>query len=206
MAPAVPHSAPADYTATLRQSMAAANLSSFRALSQQARVPIYQIRLLRQGQIQRLSLGSLLGLSQALGVGLADLVATFSESDLQAVASTEDLGQGESVTLNQDEVWQRQSLATLEPLLRYWPTLAYAASQNPALPLTKMLPFLQSLETLLTDWGVEAVAPSIGETIAYNPQQHQLMQGQANPGDPVRLRYQGYTHHGKLLFRAQVSP
>jgi hypothetical protein len=46
----------------------------------------------------------------------------------------------------------------------------------------------------------------VGETVPYNPQQHDLMDGTANAGDPVRVRYAGYRQADRLLHRPKVSP
>jgi len=56
----------------------------------------------------------------------------------------------------------------------------------------------------LEHWGVESIAP-VGAQIPYNPQQHQLMEGTAEPGEPVKVRYTGYRQGDKLLYRAKVS-
>jgi molecular chaperone GrpE (heat shock protein) len=61
------------------------------------------------------------------------------------------------------------------------------------------------VEQLLQEWGVEAIA-SVGSQIPYDPHLHQLMEGTAQPGETVRVRYIGYRQAKKLLYRAKVSP
>jgi molecular chaperone GrpE (heat shock protein) len=56
----------------------------------------------------------------------------------------------------------------------------------------------------LQEWGVEAIA-SVGSELPYDPQWHQLMEGIAQPGDLVKVRYTGYRIGEKLLYRAKVS-
>jgi hypothetical protein len=52
---------------------------------------------------------------------------------------------------------------------------------------------------------VSAIAP-IGSEHPYDPTIHELMNGTATPGTPVRIRYAGYYHGETLLYRAKVSP
>ncbi|NET51227.1 MAG: helix-turn-helix domain-containing protein [Merismopedia sp. SIO2A8] len=104
-------------------------------------------------------------------------------------------------TLLQD--FQRTSLQTLESWMTYWPAAVYAAEKNPDLPANRLVPLVRPVEQLLSQWGVEAIAP-VGSNVPYNPQQHQLIDGTANPGDPVYVKNPGYTHNGALLHRANV--
>lgn len=101
--------------------------------------------------------------------------------------------------------FQQTALSQLETWMMQWPTAAYAAQANPQVPASRLVSLVRPVERLLEAWGVEAIAP-IGAEVAYAPQVHQLMEGTAQPGDPVRVRYAGYRHHGKLLHRAKVSP
>ena len=45
----------------------------------------------------------------------------------------------------------------------------------------------------------------MGAEVAYNPQMHELIEGTAEPGATVRVRYTGYVQGEKLLYRAKVS-
>ncbi|CCQ52117.1 COG0576: Molecular chaperone GrpE (heat shock protein) [Crocosphaera watsonii WH 8502] len=60
---------------------------------------------------------------------------------------------------------------------------------------------------LLKQWGLE-MKGTVGEVIPYNPQFHQLLEGGGNAevGEPVIIRYVGYDHDHKLLYRPKVSP
>lgn len=107
-----------------------------------------------------------------------------------------------------DEIWQefqQSSLQTLEPWLLQWSAAAYAAQQNPQAPAIKLVPLVRPVEQLLQQWGIEAIA-AVGSELPYDPQQHQLMSGTAEPGDLVRVRYTGYRQGDRLLYRAKVSP
>ncbi len=106
-------------------------------------------------------------------------------------------------TLQQE--FQQTSLAILESWLIQWPTIAYAVQQNPQLPASKVLPLVRPVEQLVSSWGVVAIAP-VGAEVPFDPQAHQLMEGMAEPGDRVRVRYTGYRQGDRLLYRAKVSP
>ncbi|MEB3294556.1 MAG: helix-turn-helix domain-containing protein [Synechococcales bacterium] len=101
--------------------------------------------------------------------------------------------------------FQQSSLQTLEPWLLQWSAAAYAASQNPQVPATNLLPLVRPVEMLLLQWGIEAIA-QVGTEMTFDPQSHQLMEGMANPGDRVRVRYAGYRQGDRVLYRAKVSP
>lgn len=101
--------------------------------------------------------------------------------------------------------FQQSILQTLESLLLQLPTAAYAAQQNPQAPAVQLLPLLQPLDRLLQEWGIEAIA-AVGAEIDYDPRWHQLMDGMAEAGDRVRVRYVGYRQGDKLLYRAKVIP
>ncbi|NET03251.1 MAG: helix-turn-helix domain-containing protein [Symploca sp. SIO2B6] len=101
--------------------------------------------------------------------------------------------------------FQLSSLQVLESWLVFWPSAAHAARQNQQLPAVKLLPLMRPIEQLLQQWGIEAIA-SIDSEIPYDPQQHQLIEGSAQPGKTVRVRNLGYRQGEKLLYRAKVIP
>jgi molecular chaperone GrpE (heat shock protein) len=172
---------------------------------------------LRQGQVLQLRGETLLKLAQALQVSVNELLATFSSVSLPAVSQSE----GEEAALRQEyqrlqqqleqqrdtlrQEFQQSSLQLLESWLVQWPTAAYAAQQNQQLPAVRLLPLVRPVEQLLQEWGVDAIA-SVGSEIPYDPHLHQLMEGTAQPGELVRVRYTGYRQADKLLYRAKVSP
>ncbi|MDY7024274.1 MAG: hypothetical protein SWJ54_23485, partial [Cyanobacteriota bacterium] len=103
------------------------------------------------------------------------------------------------------EEFQRGSLETLESWLKQWPTVVYKVQQNPNIAAVKLLPLLRPVEQLVQQWGVEAIA-SVGSQVPYDPQIHQLLEGTAQIGETVVVRYTGYQYRGQLLHRAKVSP
>ena len=102
--------------------------------------------------------------------------------------------------------FQLSSLQSLESLLLQFPSAAQKARENPKLAAVNLLPLVQKpLEKLLSGWGIETIA-AVGAEIPYNPQEHQLLEGNVEPGDTVKVRYIGYRQAEKLLYRAKVIP
>jgi molecular chaperone GrpE (heat shock protein)/DNA-binding Xre family transcriptional regulator len=139
-------------------------------------------------------------------------VETNKEQDL--LQKIDELKQEYQRLQNQMEVSRQESqqefilsnLQLLESLLLQFPTAAQKAQENPQLAAVKILPLVQKpLEKLLNAWGVEAIA-LVGTEIPYDPQLHQLLEGKAQPGESVKVRYTGYRQGDKLLYRAKVSP
>jgi DNA-binding Xre family transcriptional regulator/molecular chaperone GrpE (heat shock protein) len=216
-----------DYTQLLQQLMQQLGFSSYRQLSRSAGVSEKQLRHLRYGQVLQMRVETLLKLSQALQVSVSELLTTFSpvsappkpsvdegNAAVQLAAPTVEVLQQEYQRLQQQlehqretlmQEFQQSSLQVLEPWLVQWPTAAYAAQQNQQLPAVRLLPLVRPVEQLLQEWGVEAIA-SVGSELPYDPQWHQLMDGTAQPGDLVKVRYTGYRVDEKLLYRAKVSP
>lgn len=219
-----------DYTERLRSQLQQAGFSSFRALARAAGVSDWQVSQLRQGRAAHMRLTVLTQLSQALQCSLLELLTDFSEvpdfselplphssphpdPPLQPSAEIAQLRQEydrlqTQLIAQRQTLWQefqQTSLQTLESLLLQLPTATYAAQQNPDIPAIRLLPLLRPIHQLLIDWGITAIAP-VGTELPYNPQQHQLMDGTAQPGDLVRVRYTGYAQGDRLLHRAKVSP
>ncbi|NES83283.1 MAG: nucleotide exchange factor GrpE [Moorea sp. SIO2B7] len=203
-----------NYSEQLRQLMAKVGIPSFKQLSLRADVSELQLRRLRKGQVSQMQVKTLLKVAEALQVSLNQLLVMFlpdSVSTLQQEDSTfkqeyqrlEQQLEQQRETLMQE--FQQSSLQVLESWLVQWPTAAYAAQQNEQLPAVRLLPLVKPVEQLLEKWGVEAIA-SVGDEVPYDPQQHQLMSGTAQPGDRVRVRYTGYRIADKLLHRAKVGP
>jgi len=195
----------ADYTPQIRELMRSHNLKSFRELCDRTGISEKQLLKLRRGELQQLRLGTLTQFAARLGLSLADLLAMFDQ--IPAIQKEYDRLQTQlseqRETLLQE--FQQSSLQTLEPWLIQWSAAAYAAQQNPQAPAVKLLPLVRPIEQLLQQWGIEQTA-IVGSEIPYDPQQHQLMGGTAEPGDQVRVRYAGYRQYDRLLYRAKVSP
>lgn len=207
-----------NYTHLLQGLMQQVGVSSFKALAQAAGVSERQILRLRRGEVKQMRVEVLLKLSHTLEISLAELVATFSQqepssqevatppADLTQIKREYQRLQARLEHQRQElmQEFQQSSLQVIESWLLQWPTAAHKAQANLQLPAVKLLPLVRPLDKLLQQWGVEAIAP-VGAELAYDPQLHQLLEGTAQPGDLVQVRYTGYRQGDKLLYRAKVS-
>ncbi|WP_293148353.1 MULTISPECIES: helix-turn-helix domain-containing protein [unclassified Microcoleus] len=210
-----------DYAPQLQRLMQQAGISSDRELSQKAGVPEIQVIRLRRGLALKTRADILLKISQALQISLTELLATLAPDfvELEKAPPTA-LEKAPPTALEQEyqrlqvaiaqqreslmQEFQLSSVQILESWMLQWPTAASKAQENHNLRAQKLLPLLRPVEQLLQHWGIEAIAP-VGAEIPYNPQQHQLIEGTAQAGEPVKVRYTGYTQGDKLLYRAKVS-
>jgi molecular chaperone GrpE (heat shock protein) len=103
-----------------------------------------------------------------------------------------------------NQKFQRQSIEAIESWLVQWPTAEAVARKNTDLAAVKILSLVKPIMQLLERWGVQPI-DSVGDHVSYDPQIHQLIDGQAAIGTPVLVRYRGYRHGEKLLYRAKVS-
>ncbi|NET57278.1 MAG: helix-turn-helix domain-containing protein [Symploca sp. SIO2E6] len=207
-----------NYTQLLQQLMQQVDITSFKQLSRTAGVSERQLRRLRQGEVAQMRVETLLKLSQVLQVQVNKLLEMFAP---ESTTPEPDPPSEVLITLQQEyqrlqqqlqqqretlmQEFQQSSLQVLESWLIQWPTAAYAAQQNEQLPAVRLLPLIRPVESLLQQWGIEAIA-SVGAEVPYDPQHQQLMSGSAQPGDMVKVRYTGYRQGDKLLYRAKVSP
>ncbi len=207
-----------DFTQKLLELMQQKNISSFKALSKLAGVSEYQIQRLRRGEIQQMRLEFLVKLSQALQIDLSELIVNFSQIALikQQSSSKEitnlkkeyerlqkQLEKQEKLLLAQ---FQQSSLQILESLLIQFPTAAQKARENRQLPAANIIPLIEKpIIRLLQEWGIEAIA-EVGAELPYEPEIHQLIEGNPQPNQKVKIRYTGYLQGDKLLYRAKVSP
>lgn len=204
-----------EYTLELQRLMQQAGFSSLRALSEASGVSELDLIRLRRGLALQTRADTLVKISQALEISITELLATFAPGSVElpqelgstAIAQEYDRlqtqMQQQRETLIQE--FQQQTLQILESWMLQWPTAASKAQENPDLSAVKLLPLLRPIEQLLQEWGVEAIA-TVGASIPYDPQFHQLMEGTAQPGETVKVRYTGYRLGDKLLHRAKVSP
>jgi molecular chaperone GrpE (heat shock protein) len=194
--------------------MQQAGFSSLKALSHKAGVPELDLIRLRRGLALQTRVDILIKISQALQISLNELLATFAPGSVElSPASTSAAIETEYRHLQTQiqqqreilsEEFQQQTLQILESWMIQWPTAANKAQADPQWPAVKLLPLLRPVEKLLETWEVEAIA-TVGASIPYDPQIHQLMAGTAQPGEIVKVRYNGYRQGKKLLHRVKVS-
>ena len=190
-------------------------------LSQIANISSWQLRRLQYGLIYQLSVETVVKLANALQVSLEQLLFLFTEPTKSSIPSsiTEDhkspqLWQQEYQQLEQEMAqqadtleaqFQQASINTIESWLLQWPTAVAAIHKNPDLPAERLIPLVKPVKELVEKWGITTIS-HVGEELAYNPQWHELMNGVAEPGTKVKVRYVGYQQHDKILYKAKVSP
>lgn len=215
-----------DLSNKLLELMQQKDIFSFKALSEAAGVSEYQIRCLRKGKIKQMRLEFLVSLSQALEIDLNELIINFSNQNSQIDIFKQQSSTQHSLEQivdlkkeyerlkkqleNQEELlfaqFQQSSLQIIESLLIQFPTAAQKARENRQLPAANIIPLIEKpITRLLQEWGIEAVA-TVGAELPYEPEIHQLMEGNAQPNEKVKVRYTGYRQGDKLLYRAKVSP
>ena len=205
----------------LQQLMQQAGISSVRELSKIADVPELQLIKLQYGLLPKLPLELTIRVAEALKVPVSQLIETFTSSSINSVSQPQGNDSAIALASLQQEYqrlqkqleqqkdsltqdFQQESLQMLESWFLQWPTAIAIIQKNPQLPAERILPLVKPVEQLLQKWGLEAIA-DVGEEVAYNPQQHQLIKGNAEIGDMVKVRYVGYKKGDKLLYRAKVG-
>ena len=206
----------------LKKLMQSVGIADLNELSQTAKVARLQLIRIQQGLILNVSIGAIAKIAKALNISIDRFLAIFTEPTEpltdQSTTPTDDSAltacRQEYQKLQQEmsrleaeltQQFQQQSLETIESWLLQWPTAATAVRQNPQLPATRLLSLVEPVEELVEQWNVSTIA-TVGEELAYDPQQHQLMKGVAQPGEVVKVRYVGYKQGDKLLYKAKVSP
>jgi molecular chaperone GrpE (heat shock protein) len=198
------------------QKIGVKNLEEF---SQISGVSQHQLYRLLHGLLPKMDLTTLFKISTYLQISLDKLIREFSPDF--AYLPPEETNQAEIEVLTQEyqrlqkqleqqketlkQEFQQSSLQILEPWLFQWPTAISVLEKNPQIPAAKLVPIVKPIEQLLKEWGIEPLA-NVGEEISYDPQKHQLLEGSAQKGDRVKVRYTGYRQGDKLLYRAKVNP
>ena len=209
----------------LQDLMRQVNISDIDELSSVAQVSRLQLIRIQRGLILNLSIGAIAKIARTLNISIDSLVETFveqSNANIKHQAHTKAHQANDALANCQQEYqklqhemlmqqefleaeFQKASLETIESWLLQWPTAIAAVRNNPQLPAARLLPLVRPLEQLIKDWNLETIA-TVGETLAYDPQYHQLIKGTAQLGDLVQVRYVGYKQDQKLLYKAKVSP
>lgn len=217
-----------NYTQNLQNLMQRVGFASFKSLSRAAGVSQWQILQLRRGKIGQMRVGILIKLAEVLRISQDELLETFSCENLSETLNPTDVENLDQDLLRQledlqneyqrlssslkqqreilQQEFQQSSLQILESLILQWPTASHRAREDHQLAAVKILPLVDKpLQSLLQTWGLSAIA-DVGAQVPYNPELHQLLEGTAQPGDIVKVRYTGYMQSDKLLYRARVSP
>jgi Cro/C1-type HTH DNA-binding domain len=200
---------------TLQEMMARVGCQNLEELSRLSGLSSWQLQRIRHGLLAKLPSAEVAQLANALQIPVGELLNAFGIATLPGVDRSEELAilQGEYQTLQQkldrqpeelEREFQRSSIEAIESWLVQWPTAEAVARKNPDLSAAKILPLAKPLWNLLQRWGVERIQ-DVGDHVPYDPRIHQLIDGNAEPDTPVLVRYVGYRHGDKLLYRAKVS-
>jgi DNA-binding Xre family transcriptional regulator len=202
-----------DLTLQLQKLMQQVGINSFRQLYRSTQLSAHPFNKLRSGKINQLRLQTLIDISRALQISVPQLISIFgdrsiAEADRRSIATLQQEYQHLQQKFEQQRAtlqaeFQFQSLQTLESFLTYFPAAKHAAQNNPDFPASKLIPLVQSIDQLISQWSVTAIG-EVGSTLSYDPQWHQLIEGTANLGELVTVRYIGYRQGEKLIFRAKV--
>ena len=194
----------ANYISTiLHQWMTQIQINNYRELSCLAQVSELQFYRLENGLLNSIPLGILQKIAHSLNISVHTLIDALSADEELSQQQTKKRESESNIKLE----YQQEAISILESLLLQFPTFSHAVQKNPELPATKLLPLLEPLNELLSHWEVEAIG-SVGEIVSYNPQEHELMDNNnltIAEAEQVKIRYVGYRHHDKLLYRAKVS-
>ena len=206
-----------DRTATLRQLMKLAGISSFQILSDRTGVSRRAIDTLRKGNAATLRYADLAKIAEVLQIELTELIATcitLSSNHESLNSEISSMREEYQHLLNQlahqkqdlRSQFEREVIQQLESLILQLPSAAYAAQTNPNMLAKNILPLLRPIDALLQKWGVTAIG-AVGAQVAYDSQKHELMDGSEEivEGDLAIVRYVGYMQKEKLLYRARVS-
>lgn len=191
------------------------NCQSLRQISLKIGVSEWQLSRLKYGLLNKMSLETVLKIAKGFNISINELIVLFSDNEDLLVTVAENKSLAKEYEKLQLKYQQQETqitekcrlsvLETLESLFLQLPTVINSAEKNPELPAKSVLGLFKPLQRLLEKWDVKAIA-SVGDVVPYNPLKHQLMEGDANEGDLVEIRYVGYKKGDTLLYRAKVSP
>ena len=192
----------------LRRRMQELNIASWRELRQRANLSLYNLRLLRDGQINRLNLKQLASLAAALDWGLEVLLQRLGitlEADdtwrLECLRLRNQLDQcKEEVT----EETQADIFNQLQTLLTNYPSLRRVVQIKPELPAKNVIALFTPLDNLLNSWDYQPIGQAWAE-VEYSPQLHQADSSDIQPGEKVYVRLIGYRKDEKIITPAKVS-
>jgi len=215
-----------EYSEYLQELITKVGITNLTELSNLSGISEWQLWRLEAGLLPKIEVENLLKLAQILEVSLLEIIekfypqssekeAIFKEdlnsmtSDHQNLAIEQEYLRIKQELANQKDIleqeFQQQTLAILESYLIQFPTVIATIENNPELSAQKVIPFIKFIEKLLEKWNIQAIG-KVGEITNYNPQFHQLMEGNTEINEQVKIRYVGYLQGEKILYRAKVSP
>ncbi len=100
--------------------------------------------------------------------------------------------------------WQQDTFEQLQSLLINYPTARMMVKLKPNLPAQNLMILLKPLEDLWRNWNVKQIGKP-WQKVAFNPQIHQPDSDEITEGEPVYIRFVGYSQGDRILLPAKVS-
>ena len=205
------------YDTILRERMNQLDIVDWQDLGEKAGLSRFGVRLVRQGDVGKLTLDQLRRLATVLNLNFQEFDRTLSALPLSATITgnpteIEELKQQcfrlrdeleqQKVQLTDD--FRRATFEQLQTLLTSYPAARKMAEAKPEMPAKNLSALFTPLENLLSSWGFETIG-SAWEQVTYNPQLHQPDVEDITEGELVYIRFVGYRDGERILAPAKVS-
>lgn len=205
------------YDTILRERMNKLEIIDWQDLGEKAGLTRFGVRLVRQGDLGKLTLDELRRLATVLNLN-------FQEFDRNLIA----LPMSATITSNPTEIeelrqqcfrlreelqqqktqltadFRRATFEQLQTLLTNYPAARKMAETKPEMPAKNLSALFTPLENLLSSWNFETIG-SAWEQVTYNPQFHQPDVEDITEGELVYIRFVGYRDGDRILVPAKVS-
>lgn len=205
------------YDTILRERMNQLHIVDWQDLGEKAGLSRYAVRLVRQGDVGKLTLDQLRRLATVLNLNFQEFDRTLNTLPISATITTnpseiEELRQ-QCFRLREEMQQQKAQLTAdfrratfeqLQTLLTNYPAARKMAEAKPDMPAKNLSALFTPLENLLSSWDFETIG-SAWEPTAYNPQLHQPDVEDITEGELVYIRFVGYREGERILAPAKVS-
>ena len=205
------------YDTILRERMNQLEILDWQDLGEKAGLSRFGVRLVRQGDVGKLTLDQLRRLATVLNLNFPEFDRTLSTLPVSATITTnpseiEELRQ-QCSRLREELQQQKTQLTTdfrratfeqLQTLLTSYPAARKMAEAKPNMPAKNLSALFTPLENLLSSWDFETIG-SAWEQVTYNPQLHQPDVEDITEGELVYIRFVGYRDGERILAPAKVS-
>jgi DNA anti-recombination protein RmuC len=141
-----------------------------------------------------------------------DLLSRLGEREQQIQELRQECGGlHEQLTDSQSRAAETAQLAVfrrLQPVFVQLPTLRRAVQERADIRIADVLDIFSQVEAVLDDMGVETIGEAGSEMPYSTAYCRAVGRGAMSvaPGDPVRVRYVGFSKNGDVLVKAEVTP
>jgi len=205
------------YDTILRERMNQLEILDWQDLGEKAGLSRFGVRLVRQGDVGKLTVDQLRRLATVLNLNFQEFDRTLSALPTSATITSnpteieelrqqcfrlrEELQQ-QKTQLTAD--FRRATFEQLQTLLTSYPAARKMAEAKPNMPAQNLSALFTPLENLLSSWDFETIG-SAWEQVTYNPQLHQPDVEDITEGELVYIRFVGYRDGERILAPAKVS-